>query len=95
MNKRGLRILLSFLAAAILLYLFFRKLEIGQVMTHMRSARPEYLALAVAFQLAHLMLRCLRWRILLSPMKDRVGFYNLFFTTSIGYLLSFVFFRVG
>jgi len=95
MNKRGLRIALSFLAAAVFLYLFFRKLELGRVLEHMRSARLEWLALAVVFQLVHLTLRTLRWRVLLTPMKRGVGFYNLFATTAIGYLLSFVFFRVG
>src|ERR1041384_7218236 len=95
MNKRGLRISLSFLAAAVLLYLFFRNLEIGRVVEHMRSANPAWLAAAVAFQMAHLTLRSLRWRNLLTPMKERIGFYNLFATTAIGYLLSFVFFRVG
>src|SRR5262245_7471450 len=95
MNKRGLRIALSFLAAAVFLYLFFRKLELGLVLEHMKQARPEWLAMAVLFQLVHLTLRSLRWRNLLTPMKERIGFYNLFATTAIGYLLSFVFFRVG
>lgn len=95
MKNRGLRIFLSFLAAAVFLYLFGRKLELGRVVEHVRSARIGWLAVAIGFQMAHLTLRCLRWRILLAPMKRRIGFYNLFSTTAIGYLVSFVFFRVG
>ncbi|HZI93651.1 MAG TPA: lysylphosphatidylglycerol synthase transmembrane domain-containing protein [Patescibacteria group bacterium] len=95
MKKRGLRITLSFLAAAVFLYLFFSKLELGRVVEHVRSAKVGWLAAAVAFQMAHLTLRSLRWQILLAPMKRRVSFYNVFSTTAIGYLLSFIFFRVG
>jgi hypothetical protein len=95
MIKRGLRITLSFLLAAVFLYLFFRKLHIGRVVQYMGEANLLWLFAAVGFQIGHLTLRSYRWRILLAPMKPRVGFYNLFSTTSVGYLLSFVFFRVG
>jgi len=90
MPTRGLRVALSFLAAAFFLWLFFRNLDIGQVAAHMKQARPVYLAAAVLFQLMHLTLRCYRWRILLSPIKPGIGFYNLFSTTSIGYLVTMV-----
>ncbi|HEY3175300.1 MAG TPA: lysylphosphatidylglycerol synthase transmembrane domain-containing protein [Candidatus Polarisedimenticolia bacterium] len=95
MIKRGLRITLSFVLAALFLYLFFRKLHIGQVVRYMGQADFLWLAVAVGFQLVHLTLRSYRWRILLTPMKGRIGFYNLFSTTSVGYLISFAFFRVG
>ena len=90
MLKRGLRIALSFLLAAVFLFLFFRNLDFGQILVYVRQARPEWLALAVVMQLIHLTLRCQRWRILLDPMKAKIGFYNLFATTSIGYLVTMV-----
>ena len=93
--KRGLRIAFSFILAVFLLWLFFRKLEFRHVLDGMKEARPAWLALAVVMQLVHLTVRSLRWRLLLSPLKERIGFYNLFSTTAIGYLLSFVLFRVG
>ena len=95
MIKRGLRITLSLLLAAVFLYLFFRKLQIGVVISHMARANWVWLAAAVGLQIIHLALRSYRWRILLAPMKGRIGFYNLFSTTCVGYLLSFIFFRVG
>lgn len=95
MIKRGLRITLSLLLAAVFLYLFFRKLQIAVVISHMGEANWIWLAAAVVMQIVHLSLRSYRWRILLAPMKERIGFYNLFATTSVGYLLSFIFFRVG
>ena len=95
MIKRGLRITLSLLLAAVFLYLFFRKLQIGVVVSHMGQANWIWLAAAISLQIVHLALRSYRWRILLAPMKGRIGFYNLFSTTSVGYLISFIFFRVG
>ncbi len=86
---------LSFAVAVAFLGLFFWKLDARQVLRHAVEAQPAWLVLALALQALHLILRSLRWRILLAPMKRRIGFYNLFSTTAIGYLISFVFFRIG
>jgi len=90
MIKRGLRITVSFLLAAVFLFLFFRNLDFGEILENVRHAKPQWLAVAVVMQLIHLTLRCLRWRILLAPIKRKIGFYNLFSTTSIGYLVTMV-----
>ncbi|HET9481549.1 MAG TPA: lysylphosphatidylglycerol synthase transmembrane domain-containing protein [Candidatus Polarisedimenticolia bacterium] len=95
MLKRGLRVTVSFLLAAGFLLLFFWKLDFRRILEHMGEARPIWLGAAVVAQLIHLTLRSYRWRILVSPMRRGVGFYNLFSATAIGYLLSFVLFRVG
>jgi glycosyltransferase 2 family protein len=95
MLRRGLRILLSFLLAATFLGLFAWKLDFAKILDHIGDAQPLWLGAAVLFQGLHLTLRSLRWRKLLAPMKPNVGFYNLFATTAIGYLVSFVLFRIG
>lgn len=93
--KKGLRLALSLLAAAALLWFAFRDIDLAEVVAHMSHADPRYLALAVLCQGVHLALRSYRWRILLSPLKPGIGFYSLFSATAIGYFLSLVFFRVG
>ena len=61
----------------------------------LRASIPLALV-AVAFQLLHLLLRALRWRLLLSPIKRGTGLGNLFSTTVIGYFASTIIpFRVG
>ncbi len=90
MLNRGLRISLSLLLAAIFLYLFSRNLELSLIVRHMKEARPLWLGVAVAMQLVHLTLRCLRWRLLLAPLKPGIGFYNLFSATSIGYMVTMI-----
>ncbi len=93
--KRALKITLSFVVAGVLLYLFFRKLDPREIRAHIREADPFWLGASMLLQIAHLVIRSLRWRVLLHPMKPRVGFYNLFSTTAIGYMLSFILFRIG
>lgn len=88
MLKRSLRILLSLLLAAVFLYLFARNLDFDQLVDHVREAKPSWLAVAVLMQIAHLVVRCLRWRVLLAPIKPGIRFYSLFSTTSIGYLVT-------
>lgn len=46
------------------------------------------LILAALAQVLHVALRAARWRIMLDPMKSRIGFYNLFSTVSIGYMVT-------
>ncbi len=88
MLKRSMRILLSFLLAAFFLYLFAHNLDFGQLVDHVTEAKPSWLALAVLMQIVHLVVRCLRWRILLAPIKPGIRFYSLFSATSIGYLVT-------
>ncbi|MFQ5701612.1 MAG: lysylphosphatidylglycerol synthase transmembrane domain-containing protein [Acidobacteriota bacterium] len=95
MMKRSLRLVASFGLAVVFLYLFFRRLDLSEILAHVRQARPEWLFVAVIMQGLHLTLRSLRWGVLLTPIKKHPRFYNLFSTTAIGYLLSFALFRVG
>lgn len=93
--KRFLKIAGSVALAVLLLWLFFRRLDFGQILAHIREAEPAWLGLSVVMQACHLTIRSLRWRTLLTPMKKKIGFYNLFSTTAIGYMLSFLLFRIG
>ncbi len=88
MVGRGLRIGLGFALGAILLVLFFWSLDLRRVLHHAREGDPYWLAIAVGFQAVHVLVRCLRWRLLLSPVKADIGLYNLFSTTVIGYLVT-------
>ena len=61
----------------------------------LRASVPLALV-AVGFQLLHLLLRALRWRLLLATVKRDTGLGNLFSTTVIGYFASTIIpFRVG
>jgi len=93
--SRFLKIAGSVALAVVLLWLFFRQLDLSEIFAHIAGAEPLWLGVAVLMQGFHLTIRSLRWRTLLTPLKKNIGFYNLFSTTAIGYMLSFLLFRIG
>jgi uncharacterized protein (TIRG00374 family) len=96
--SRALRQLVGFLLAAglVAIFLYYFRNDLAAAVDEIRHALIPYLLLSVAFQIVHLLIRAYRWRLLLSPVKQDVGFYNLFSTTVIGYMASILFpFRVG
>jgi glycosyltransferase 2 family protein len=87
-------LLLGVVLIAAFVWMFRQHLpEAGAQM--LRASIP-LLLVAVALQLLHLLLRALRWRLLLAPIKRDTGIGNLFSTTVIGYFASTIIpFRVG
>jgi hypothetical protein len=73
------------------LWLFFRSIDIHQLRNAVAGVSWwgwSLLVIAALVQIVHLVLRSARWRIMLRPMKPEIGFYNLFSTVSIGYLVT-------
>jgi uncharacterized protein (TIRG00374 family) len=77
--------------SALTLYLFLRNLDFAAVAASLARASVPLLLVAIAIgYFGHLTLRSLRWATMLAPLKARVGFYNLFSTTAIGYAISWL-----
>jgi glycosyltransferase 2 family protein len=94
--RPGLGQIAGLVLAILLLAVFFWWADLPQTLQILGGASVPLLLASMALQVLHLMVRALRWRILLSPVKERIGFYNLFSTTVIGYMASTLFpFRVG
>ena len=80
----------------VVIFLAYFRNDLAAAVREIGGASIPLMALSVAFQLVHLLIRALRWRLLLSPIKERIGFYNLFSTTVIGYTATILFpFRLG
>jgi uncharacterized protein (TIRG00374 family) len=84
------RVLLSLLLTGAFLFLFLRNFDLTAAWASLRGASTTLLILAVAVNLAAYPVRAWRWRNLLSPMKERIGLYNLTSTTLIGFMISFL-----
>ena len=94
--RPGLVQIAGLVLAILLLAVFFWWADLPQTLQILGGASVPLLLASMALQVLHLMVRARRWRILLSPVKERIGFYNLFSTTVIGYMASTLFpFRVG
>ncbi len=78
------------------LFLAYFRDDLSAALREIVGASIPLMALSVAFQVVHLLLRSLRWRVLLKPIKEQISFYNLFSTTVIGYTATILFpFRLG
>ena len=77
------------------LVLLFRGLDLGATVDAFKDANYWLLPVAIAFLLADLGLRAVRWRLLLKP-QDGLSLDNLFGATTVGYLVSNILpFRLG
>lgn len=86
-----LKVLVGLALSALSLFLFLHNLDLAKVRVGIASASLPLLVLALAIgYIGHLTVRSLRWATMLSPLKARISFYNLFSTTAIGYVVSWL-----
>ncbi len=83
-RPRAIYWVLSLSIAAILLYYSLRGIEWGRVWQIMCGARPEVIALALLIMTLALVLRALRWRVLLSA-NSAIPAPLAFWATAAGY----------
>jgi uncharacterized protein (TIRG00374 family) len=87
--KRILQIAAVIVLAIVLLVLFLRNSDPGDVMAVIASTNPAWLALGFAANFCALLCRTQRWRTILDPANPP-RFYDTFFSNSVGYMLSTV-----
>lgn len=91
MWSRIARVLFAFGLPVLFLWLFFRNIdlrEVGRAVDGVAWWGWTLLFLAALVQVLHLTLRAARWRIMLTPIKPGIGFYNLLSTICIGYMVT-------
>lgn len=94
--KPAFRIAISVLLTVFFIYLFVRKFKVREAWRHMQEASLSLILLSVLLTLLAYMIRAWRWRVLMAPVKRRVGMYNLTSTMFIGFMISFIVpFRIG
>ncbi len=94
--KQATRVVLSVVLTAAFLFLFLRSFDLGTAWTSLLGASVPLVALSAAINLAAFLFRAWRWKHLLAPLREGLGFYNLTSTTLIGFTISYLVpFRVG
>jgi uncharacterized protein (TIRG00374 family) len=88
--KRLIRLGLSTALSLALILLCFRGTDLGAFWRALTQARPGLLLLAVALSLLTFVVRAIRWRILLSHLRDGIPISSLFTCTVIGFMVSYV-----
>jgi len=94
--KPALRVAISLLLTGSFLYLFLGRFDVRAAARALGDASPWLIAASALVNLAAYLIRAWRWRVLMAPVKQGIGMYNLTSTMFIGFMLSFVVpFRVG
>lgn len=96
LNVRTLtRIVISFLLTAVFLYLAFRNTNVEDLWNSLKGANLWWIAALVPIGLFSHLVRALRWRYLLAPIKANTSVRNLFSAVMIGYMVNNVLPRAG
>lgn len=95
--KKTLQLIAGLALAAALLALSLKGVDLARVWQLTLASSPWLLFVSIVVGVyVHNLVRAWRWRIMLGPEKPRIGLYNLFSTTLIGYAASWALpFRVG
>lgn len=86
---------LSLVLTVLFLYLAFRGTDVVGVARQMRDANYLWMAVSVSCLVASHMLRALRWRYFLAPVKQQISFRNACSGVMIGYFVNNMLPRVG
>ncbi|HXU10592.1 MAG TPA: lysylphosphatidylglycerol synthase transmembrane domain-containing protein [Candidatus Binatia bacterium] len=94
--KLVFRVAISLLLTGSFIYLFARRFDVGAAGRALREASPLLVGGSLLVNLAAYLIRAWRWRVLMAPVKKRIGMYNLTSTMFIGFMVSFLVpFRLG
>jgi len=85
--RSHIRTLVALVAAAALVALFLRNVDLWRVGADIVRARPEWLAVSLATMFVNLAIRAIRWRYLLEPL-GQTTFGESFRATAVGFAAS-------
>jgi uncharacterized protein (TIRG00374 family) len=85
--RSPLRTIVVLAAAAVLVALFLRNVDLWRVGVEISEARPEWLAFSLATMFVNLAIRAYRWQYLLDPI-GKVHFGSAFQATAVGFAAS-------
>ena len=94
--KRTWYLVISFVLTAVIGLILYRSVpdwrEAGSVMV---SGKPQWFLAGLGFVAIHMILRSVRWGVLLAPTKEKISLRNLFSLTLVKYVVNVIPPRVG
>lgn len=98
MKKRILSIiqyLFFLLIGLVLLWLVFRKIDVGDVAAEIRAANYSWLLLSLILGIISHIARAMRWNILIRSLGYKTDTQTTFYAVMVGYLANMAFPRLG
>ncbi len=93
--KTILRSTLGFLLAAVFLYVAFRGVSLRELWQSLQGLRYEWIGVFIVVSLLSHIVRAIRWRYFLAPIKIGISYRNLFAAVMVGYMINNILPRVG
>ncbi len=88
MSRHRFTVLIGLVISVLLLWWALRDVSISELLGHLRDANVWLLLVATAVATFTFVLRAMRWRVLLKPAIEDVGFRSRFSTTCIGFMAN-------
>lgn len=86
----------SFVLTCIIGYILYRSVpDWGQALSVMISGKPQWFMGGLGFIALHMILRAVRWGVLLIPTKEKISLRNLLSLTLVKYVVNLIPPRVG
>lgn len=99
MNKgtllKGLNFILFFGLGVVLMYYAFKEVKFDFLLEGLRRANYAWLLISLSLGVFAMLVRALRWRLLIEPLGYKPSVMNSFHAITIGYLANFAFPRAG
>ena len=98
MKKRILSVIqyiFFLLIGLVLLWLVFRKIEMGDVVAEIRTAKYKWLLLSILLGICSHIARAMRWNILIRSLGYKTDTPTTFYAVMVGYLANMAFPRLG
>ncbi len=94
--KRTWSLVISIALTAVIGYVLYRSVpDWGQAVSIMISARPQWFLAGICFVGLHMVMRSLRWSLLLRPVKSGIPLKSFLSVTIIKYVINVIPPRVG
>ena len=94
--KKWLKYILSFALALVLLWLAFRNINDWSKFWHdLISCKWEFLLMSMLIGMLSFFIRALRWKMMIDPLDDKIGFGHVFNAINISYLFNLIIPRGG
>ncbi len=93
--RNSLKILLSFALSVVFFYFAFREVKLDELVEALKNANYWWVLLLVPIAVISHILRALRWKYILEPIKSNCSVRNLFAAVMIGYAVNNLLPRVG
>jgi uncharacterized protein (TIRG00374 family) len=88
-SGRKINIIISTVLLALFLYLAFRNVNLSELARVLENANYFYIVLGISVGvIIGILVRVIRWRILLEPIKKDIPFRSLYSSTAIGYMVN-------